>query len=106
MSATVRQLLDGDNNLVYPVTAAGAVYLNDGKYTVQSALDHLQAVNMKIVFKSSGEIEKTFTSGDKVSTVFNADNTITETTTASDGTVTQVKVTKFNEDGSIDIEVK
>lgn len=105
MSATVRQLLDGENKNVYPITAAECVYLHDGKNTVESAINKLQDVNVDIAFKSSGEIEKTFVGGDKITTIINQDGSIIETTVASDGTILQTKTIKFMEDGSIKIEV-
>ena len=103
--AQVRQLLDGENNITYPVTIASATYLNGGKYTVQEAIDNLQNANMKIKFPSSEQIIKELAGGDVVTTTFNADNTITEVTTNKDGSILQSKVTRFKEDGSIEIEV-
>ena len=104
MSAYVRQLIDGEDNNVYPVTKASAVYLDNGLETVQQALDDISSKNQKIEFPSGNQIKKTLDSGNIITTVFNNDGTITETTTTEAGVVISKLKTTFNLDGSIVIE--
>jgi len=104
MSAYVRQLLDDDDNNVYPVTKASAVYLSNGIETVQQVLDDINTVNQKIEFPSANQIKKTLDSGNVITTVFNNDGTITETTTTEAGVVISKLKTTFNLDESIEIK--
>lgn len=106
MSAKVKQLHDKDNAKIYPVTKAAAVYMSNGKDTVERILYDEIDQDTEIEFKTNGNIEKTLASGSKIVTEFGADGTITETTTNADGVVVQIKTYTFNADGSIDISVE
>lgn len=68
-------------------------------------LDINKDMDNTTVFKSDGNIEQTYTDGTVVSTVFNADGSIT-VITKKNGAVIRTKKTVFNADGSITVTYK
>lgn len=103
MSAITRELQDNSGNKVYPVTKASAVYMPNGVDTVARILGDQIDQNTTIEF-SNDTITMTLASGSTIVVVF-GENKITETTTDENGVQVQVKVTTFNEDGSITITI-
>lgn len=104
MAAVIRELKDADENKVYPVTKASAVYLSNGVDTVGRVLDDQMDKNTDIVFDGNTIVE-TKPSGTVITTRFETDGSITETT-AQDEKILESKVITFNADGSIHIEVE
>jgi len=103
MAAAIKQLKDwvyvngvksNEEITVYPVTRSKAVYMNDGKSTVESIIGDLMDSNSTITF-ANGTITETKQSGRKVTTSFNG-NTITEKCVNSDNTDVYTKTTTFN----------
>lgn len=103
MSAVIRQLLDNENTAVYPVTRAEAVYLGTND-TVERFINDSRDANTDITF-GVNKITKKMASGSTSVTSFEG-NVINEVTTNKDGAIVQTKVTTFNADGSIKIEVR
>ena len=103
MSAVVKQLRDDEGTLVYPVTKASAVYMPNGVDTVVRELTDMGDYNTRIEFSGKG-INKTLASGCTSFTEFN-DGSIKEVVKDADGAIIKIKTTKFNDDGSIEIEV-
>lgn len=58
------------------------------------------------VFNSDGSIVTTYTDNSTLTVIFDDDSNVTETSKASDGTVTKTKQTTFNNDGSITEVIK
>ena len=58
------------------------------------------------VFNSDGSIVTTYTDNSTLTVIFDDDDNVTETSKASDGTVTKTKQTTFNNDGSITEVIK
>lgn len=106
MSAYIKELVDDEENKVYPVTKADAVYMNDNKYTVGNVIQDLSDGNSKIEFPSENVIKKTCPSGNIETTTFNADGSIKTITKDADGNVKQTKTVTFEDDGSINIKVE
>lgn len=102
MSAKIIELKDKDKQIIYPVTVADAVYMPNGEDTVGRFIRDFDDENTHIEFNSRS-IVKTLASGTKVETVF-SNNVITEKTIVEGKTVS-TKTTRFNSDGSVDIEV-
>lgn len=105
MPAVVRELNDDQGNKVYPVTKASAAYMRGGKVSVETMIDDMQEVGMKVEFPDDGSIKKTLASGNVVKTEFLVDGSIKETTTDPDGNNLSVKTTTFGSDGSITINI-
>ena len=59
-----------------------------------------ETVNSHTVFAEDGNVETTYENGKSVSTVFNSDGSVTETSYLN-GTAKKKKRTVFNEDGSV-----
>ena len=106
MSAKIVELKNIEEELIYPVTAAKAVWMPDGQTTLYDEFSDYRDDTAHIVFNSDGTIEKTLGSGKKVVTSFETDGSIKDTCTYEDGGVYYVKTTKFNEDGSIDVSIE
>lgn len=104
MSALIKELVNNEGTKIYPVTSAEAVYMPNGKDTVQRVLGDMKDQNTEITFPQN-QVIKELASGNTVVTQFNNDGTIVETTTNSDDVVLQVKTTTFNSDGSITITI-
>ena len=105
MSAKVRQIKDKDGTKIYPVTKAGACFMPNGKDTVERILNDEIDQDTDITFPDATKIVKTLASGSTVITEFLDDGSIKETTKDEHDVVLQIKVTKFNEDGSISIDI-
>lgn len=103
MSALVKQLRDKDDNIVYPISKASAVYMPNGIDTVERVLTDSGDYSSEITFKGS-TITKTLASGGKSVTEFGI-NKIVETVSNENNAVIKTKTTTFNADGSIKIEV-
>lgn len=105
MSAIIKELVDKELNTIYPVTSAKAVFMSDGKTSVDDAIGDLQDGNSHIEFRPDGSIVKTVASGNIITTTFGADGTITDKCVRPlDGGRTEdvyTKTTVFNDDGSI-----
>lgn len=95
------QHIESNDVTVYPVTRSKAVYMNDGKTTVEDAIGDLMDSNSTIQF-SNGTITETLQSGNVVTTTFSG-NVITEKCVKSDGSDVYTKTTAFT-DGKITTE--
>lgn len=107
MSAIIRELTaDADEKqIVYPVTLAKAVYMDNREQTVQEALDDLEDGNSKITFPARNKVVRTLSSGNVTTITFNA-GSIDETTVTAEGKEVRKRTTTFNKDGSIDIKIE
>lgn len=104
MSAYIKQLRDSDENVIYPVTKAKAVYMPNGTDTVERLLADMEDYDTTITF-SGQKIEQSLASGTQITTEF-LNGQIKETTRDGEGAIVKVKTTTFNRDGSIRIEVR
>ena len=100
----IQQLTNRAKENIFPVTKAKAVYMGDGIDTVERVLKDMQDQDATIKFNNE-TVTKEMASGRKVVTNFKSDGSIEEVTYSDTGEVIQKKVTTFNEDGSIDINV-
>lgn len=105
MSAIVRQLLDDEEQKIYPVTRSKAVYMPDGRTTIDVALADMQDGNTDIFFNDDGTITTRLASGNAITTSFLEDGNIEEKCVNVDGEEVYTRTTTFNEDGSISIRV-
>lgn len=105
MSAIIKDILDDEGNIIYPVTKANAVYMNDNKYTVEEIIYDMIEGDEKIEFPSENTVKKTCHSGNIATTTFNNDGSIKTVTQDKEGRLLTTKVVTFADDGSIIIEV-
>lgn len=105
MSAIVRQLLDDEEHKIYPITRSKAVYMPNGRATLDVILADMQDGDTDIVFNSDGTITTTLASGNAITTSFLEDGNIEERCVDLEGEEVYTKTTTFNEDGSISIRV-
>lgn len=103
MSGFIKQLRDDEENAIYPISQASAIYMPNGIDTVERYLADSDDFNSTIKF-SGQTIEKTLASGGVTITEF-LDNTIREVTRNDSGVIVKTKTTTFNDDGTIRIEV-
>lgn len=101
MSAIIRQLTDDEQQKIYPVTRSNAVYMKNGKQTVDDAIGDIMDGDTIISFEG-GNIVTTLQSGNVITTTFPNDGSIVETCNDSDGVLLWTRTTTFNEDGSIE----
>jgi len=106
MSAVIKQIIDSEENKVYPITKASATYMASGTETVQQAIELMKDGSHTITFPSTEQIIDTLDNGYIITTTFNNDGTINEITKDENGMVLVDKKTTFNSDGSIRIEVQ
>lgn len=86
MSAIVRQIIDNDNNQIYPVTKANAVYMERHGLTVQDEINELVGLDEDITFQDNGDILREIDNGNTVNISF-VGNVITQVTKNEDGEV-------------------
>lgn len=103
MSAYVRQLEDDENNKIYPVTRSKAVYMPNGKNTVDEAIADLMDGDTDISFEG-GNISTRLASGNVITTTF-PEGTIVETCKDSEEILLWTRTTSFGEDGTIHVRI-
>lgn len=94
MSSITRQLIDNDNNKIYPVTKANAVYMSKYNMTVQDEINEIRGLDEDIVFKKDGSIVREVDNGNVVTINFE-DTKIIEVTKNANGDLLRKKVTEI-----------